>query len=109
MLAFNKIKKGSYTTNITAELLEKANKLLEDMSLGRSNDFLDVNNESIKNTILARMIASEFSRHSNLETNDVGFTLIKVEGLGYKLTVSIGHIENNEGKVKTLSGVYYTL
>ena len=109
MVSFEKINDGKYRAVVNIELLKKVDIILNDISLGNIDDFIDVNNENLRKLLLTRYISSYYFKDKNLAYNEQGFSIITVDGLGFKLDISVGRIPTGEKEFKYISGVYYTM
>lgn len=105
-IKFEKIQNNKYLATLeNTEILNYATKIVSDISLGDINDFLDVNNNDIIYTILARIIGTYFYKDKTIEHNESGFSIILVNIGNIKLRISVSRLQDENNKMVKLTGV----
>lgn len=109
MVKFEKISDGKYRAVCSIDINKQADDILRNISLDNVDNYLDANNDSLKKSLLARIIASYFFKDPSINFNKHGFATIVINGLGYKLKISVGIVNVDDTTVKQLAGVFYSL
>lgn len=105
-IKFEKIQNNKYLAKLeNTDILTYVSNIVNDISLGEMDSFLDVNNDSIIETLLARIIGAYFYKDKTVEHDDNGFSIIMVEIGTIKLRISVSRLSNENNKLFKLTGV----
>lgn len=105
-IVFEKIQDGKYLAKVeNTEILNYVTQIVNEISLGEMNEYLDVNNEGLIESMLARLISSYFFKDKTVKYNENGFSIIIVEIGTIKLRLSVGKLNGENDKLFRVTGV----
>ena len=77
MVKFEKVSDGKYRAVCSIDINKQADDILRNISLDNVDNYLDANNDSLKKSLLARIIASYFFKDPSINFNKVPSSLLK--------------------------------
>lgn len=106
-MSFKKINSMQFEYEVSNELFEKMDKIVVEVSNGKPEDFLDVHNMHILDTLLARHIASEFIQSNEAIDSHYGMAVILVKVQNRTFRVSVADVPLNKDTSTYVSGLLY--
>lgn len=100
----NKVSDGY---NTTTDLITYVDSLMKEISGGDSGVFDNSCNQILSDSIMARIVSSEFIKNKPELFNKINYILVDVQVGGRTLTISVGMLPYGDKIAKAASGVLY--
>lgn len=102
---FKKVNKHQYFLEDSKELVNKVNEMVKVIS-GDTSKFIEPSNDNLFQTILSRVVSTEFFKDNELE-DDILTVLIDISCNNKLYTISLGKfVDPTDGNVKIIESYY---
>ena len=106
-MVFKKISDSKYYTEVTTEVVDLINNMINQLSLDSSLQYEDNVNRQLFNIMLSRHISALFHKQNNV-VSELGFITVDVSINNIILTISLGNADfGDKVGIKRLNGVLY--
>lgn len=105
-MEYKKLRTTKYLLTENDELVERANKILSDISNNDTSMYDESLNDILFDSILSRLVATDFFVKGNKIPNDLNFITIETSVNNRSLKFSIG-VVHSDNVSKKLNGVIY--